>query len=125
MPMAEILTDIQGIWEIVRFPLGALMCLAGALLCLVGTVGVLRFPDIYTRLHAASITDTSGAALVLIGMMLLSPGWLTVAKLFAICVFLFLTSPAASHALANAAHTAGVQPIIGRVGSSDADGEDA
>ncbi len=104
------------------FPAGGFLCLAGALLCLVGTVGVLRFPDIYTRLHAASITDTSGAALVLIGMMLLSPGWLVVSKLFAICVFLFLTSPTASHALANAAHTAGVQPIIGRVGKGE--GED-
>jgi len=123
--MAEFLADAHGFWEVVRFPLGALMCLAGALLCLVGTIGVLRFPDIYTRLHAASITDTSGAAMVLLGMMLLSPGWLIVAKLFAICVFIFLTSPAASHALANAAHTAGVQPIIGRVGTSDADGEDA
>jgi multicomponent Na+:H+ antiporter subunit G len=125
MPMAELLVNIHGLWEVVRFPLGAFMCLAGSLLCLVGTVGVLRFPDIYTRLHAASITDTSGAALVLIGMMLLSPGWLVISKLFAICVFLFLTSPTASHALANAAHTAGIQPVIGRVGSSDAEGEDA
>ena len=123
--MAEFLADLHGYWEIVRFPLGALMCLGGSILCLIGTVGVLRFPDIYTRLHAASITDTSGAALVLIGMMLLSPGWLVISKLFAICVFIFLTSPTASHALANAAHTAGVQPIIGRVGASDAEGEDA
>ena len=121
--MAEFLADLHGFWEIARFPAGAFLCLAGGLLCLVGTIGVLRFPDIYTRLHAASITDTSGAALVLIGMMLLSPGWLVVSKLFAICVFLFLTSPTASHALANAAHTAGVQPIIGRVGGDE--GEDA
>ncbi len=123
--MAEFLADLHGYWEIVRFPLGALLCLGGGILCVIGTVGVLRFPDIYTRLHAASITDTSGAALVLIGMMLISPGWLVISKLFAICVFIFLTSPTASHALANAAHTAGVQPIIGRVGTSDAEGEDA
>jgi multicomponent Na+:H+ antiporter subunit G len=123
--MAEFFTDLLGYWEIVRFPLGALLCLGGGVLCLIGTVGVLRFPDIYTRLHAASITDTSGAALVLIGMMLVSPGWLVISKLFAICVFIFLTSPTASHALANAAHTAGVQPIIGRVGASDGEGEDA
>ena len=123
--MAEFLSDAWAFWDMARFPLGGLMCLAGALLCLVGTIGVLRFPDVYTRLHAASITDTSGAALVLIGMMLLSPGWLVVSKLFAICVFLFLTSPTAGHALANAAHTAGVQPIIGRIGTSAAEGEDA
>ncbi len=123
--MAEFFTNLIGYWDIIRFPLGALLCLGGGVLCLIGTVGVLRFPDIYTRLHAASITDTSGAALVLIGMMLVSPGWLVISKLFAICVFIFLTSPTASHALANAAHTAGVQPIIGRVGGSDGEGEDA
>ncbi|KCZ48622.1 MULTISPECIES: monovalent cation/H(+) antiporter subunit G [unclassified Hyphomonas] len=123
--MAEFLADLHGYWEMIRFPLGALLCLGGSILCVIGTVGVLRFPDIYTRLHAASITDTSGAALVLFGMMLLSPGWLVISKLFAICVFIFLTSPTASHALANAAHTAGVQPIIGRVGTSEAEGEDA
>ena len=123
--MAEFLADLHGYWEMIRFPLGALLCLGGSILCVIGTVGVLRFPDIYTRLHAASITDTSGAALVLFGMMLLSPGWLVISKLFAICVFIFLTSPTASHALANAAHTADVQPIIGRVGTSEAEGEDA
>ena len=119
--MAEIFSDILGYWEIVRFPLGALMCFGGAILCLIGTVGVLRFPDIYTRLHAASITDTSGAGLVLIGMMLLAPHWLVISKLVAIFVFLFLTSPAASHAAANAAHTAGLQPMIGPVGDSPRD----
>jgi len=123
--MSELLADLHGYWEMIRFPLGALLCLGGGILCVIGTVGVLRFPDIYTRLHAASITDTSGAGLVLIGMMLISPGWLVISKLFAICVFIFLTSPTASHALANAAHTAGVQPIIGRVGTSEAEGGDA
>ena len=123
--MAEFFADIHALWEVIRFPAGALLCLGGGLLCLVGSVGVLRFPDVYTRLHAASITDTSGAALVLIGMMLIAPGWLVVSKLFAICVFLFLTSPTASHALANAAHTAGVQPIIGPVRESSDNGEGA
>ncbi len=119
--MAEFLADLSVYWEFVRNPLGAGLCLLGALLCLVGTIGVLRFPDFYTRLHAASITDTSGAALVLIGMMLLAPHWLVISKLVAIFVFLFLTSPAASHAAANAAHTAGLQPMIGPVGDSPRD----
>ncbi|MEZ5947068.1 MAG: monovalent cation/H(+) antiporter subunit G [Hyphomonas sp.] len=121
--MADLLNQLALVWETVRFPLGAFFCLAGALLCIVGTVGVLRFPDIYTRLHAASITDTSGAGLVLLGMALIAPGWLVVAKVIAIGLFLFLTSPTASHALANAAHTAGVQPIIGRVGQADDEGD--
>ncbi len=121
--MADFLDQAWTVWNIVRMPAGAALCLAGALLCLVGTIGVLRFPDFYTRLHAASITDTSGAALVLLGMALLAPGWLVVTKLGAIFIFLFLTSPTASHALANAAHTAGLQPVIGPVGKDREDGE--
>ncbi|MCA8901784.1 MAG: monovalent cation/H(+) antiporter subunit G [Hyphomonas sp.] len=123
--MADFLANAHAFWEVARFPAGGFLCLAGALLCLVGTVGVLRFPDVYTRLHAASITDTSGAALLLVGMMFLAPGWLVAAKLVAIGLFLFLTSPTASHALANAAHTAGVQPIIGRVGAGTDETGDA
>lgn len=123
--MAEFMSDALAFWQVVRFPAGALLCLIGAGLCVVGTIGVMRFPDFYTRLHAASITDTSGATLVLLGMAFLAPHWLVITKLFAIFVFLFLTGPTASHALANAAHTAGVQPIIGRIGASPGEGGEA
>jgi multicomponent Na+:H+ antiporter subunit G len=53
--MAEFFSLIATAWDTVRFPLGGFICLAGALLCIVGTIGVLRFPDFYTRLHAASM----------------------------------------------------------------------
>jgi multicomponent Na+:H+ antiporter subunit G len=112
-------------FEIVRYPAGAALCLFGAMLCMIGTIGVMRFPDFYTRMHAASITDTSGATVILIGMALMAPGWLIVAKLVTIFWFLFLTSPAASHAVANAAHTAGLQPLIGRIGKKRDDGDAA
>ncbi len=92
---------------------GGILSVIGAALAVVGTVGVLRFPDFYTRLHAASVTDTSGATSLLVGMALMSPDMLTVFKLAAIWVFLFLTGPTANHAIANAAHVAGMQPIIG------------
>lgn len=121
--MAEFLAALGGFWEIVRFPLGAAACLLGAILCLIGSIGVLRFPDVYTRIHAASITDTSGAALVLLGMALMAPNWMVLVKLLCIFVFLFLTGPTSSHALANAAHVAGLQPRIGRVGPSDPEGK--
>ncbi|MEL6257685.1 MAG: monovalent cation/H(+) antiporter subunit G [Pseudomonadota bacterium] len=94
--------------------LGGALCLAGALLTIVGSVGVLRFPDFYTRLHAASVIDTSSATLLLIGMAVLAPGWGVVFKVAVIWIFLFMTSPTASHAIANAAHVAGHQPLIGR-----------
>lgn len=97
----------------IHAPLGQGLILTGALLTIVGAVGVLRFPDFYTRLHAASVTDTAGATLMLVGMALISPtGWVALKLLF-IWLFLFLTSPASSHALANAAYTAGMEPRTG------------
>ena len=123
--MADFFANLPVWWEIVRYPLGSALCLAGAILCVIGTVGVLRFPDFYTRLHAASITDTSGATLLLLGMAMLAPDWMVVSKLVAIFVFIYLTSPASSHAAANAAHTAGLQPLIGPVDTHDKEGLDS
>jgi multicomponent Na+:H+ antiporter subunit G len=123
--MADLLADLQQFFEIVRYPAGSTLCLAGAILCVIGTIGVMRFPDFYTRMHAASITDTSGASVILIGMALMAPDWLVVVKLVVIFWLVFLTSPTASHAVASAAHTAGLQPLIGRVGQKPDDDEGA
>ncbi|MFN3912295.1 monovalent cation/H(+) antiporter subunit G [Hyphomonas sp.] len=114
--MADVFQLAGTAWETLRFPLGGAACLFGGILCLIGTIGVIRFPDFYTRLHAASITDTSGAFLVLAGMALMAPNWLVLVKLFCMLGFLVLTSATGSHALANAAHTAGLQPKIGPIG---------
>jgi multicomponent Na+:H+ antiporter subunit G len=122
--MAELLAQLQSVWDLVRMPLGGFACIVGGLLCIVSAIGVLRFPDFYTRLHAASITDTSGAGLVLLGMALMSPHWLVLVKVGCIFGFLLLTSATASHSLANAAHTAGLQPKIGPAGRDDPHAEE-
>jgi len=119
--MAEFFPLIAVGWDSLRVALGGFICFVGALMCIVGTIGVLRFPDFYTRLHAASITDTSGAGLVILGMALMAPNWLVLVKLFCILGFLMLTSVTGSHAVANAAHTAGLQPRIGPVGPPEQD----
>ena len=86
--------------------------LAGGMLGIVGGIGIHRFPDFYSRLHAAGITDTLCAMLILLGLGL-QAGWsLTAFKLALIFVFLFFTSPTASHALANAALHSGLQPRL-------------
>lgn len=108
------MSELLEIWMMVKPVIGGVLCLVGAALALIGTIGVLRFPDFFTRLHAASITDTAAVTLLLAGMAFLAPNWLIVFKLAAIWLFIFLTGPTGSHALANAAHTAGVQPLIGR-----------
>ena len=86
---------------------------AGGALGIVGGIGIHRFPDFYSRLHAVGITDTLCAILILLGLGL-QAGWsLAAFKLALIFAFLFFTSPTASHALANAAWHSGLQPDQG------------
>jgi len=90
----------------------AALLLAGGLFCIVGAVGVLRMPDFYTRVHAASVSDTLGAGLILLGLAL-QAGWtLPAAKLVIIALLIFFTSPAATHALAKAALGQGLKPLL-------------
>ena len=76
----------------------------------VGALGLLRFPDFYSRLHAAGITDTLGAWLLIAGMMVQAGFSQVTVKLALITIFLFFTSPTSTHALARAALHAGVKP---------------
>ncbi len=85
---------------------------SGGLLGVVGGIGIHRFPDIFTRLHAAGTTDTLCAALILLGLGLQSGFTLASFKLLLVFTFLLFTSPTASHALANAALHGGQQPLL-------------
>jgi multicomponent Na+:H+ antiporter subunit G len=88
--------------------------MAGSVFLLIGGLGLIRLPDFYTRIHAAGITDTMGAWLVLIGLMF-SAGWTLISvKLLMLLFFLAVTSPLASHALAKAAFLRGLEPMLGR-----------
>ncbi|MGI9356571.1 MAG: monovalent cation/H(+) antiporter subunit G [Rhizobiaceae bacterium] len=82
----------------------------GAFFLFVGSLGMIRLQDFWSRLHAASIIDSAGAGLLLFGMMLQTGFALITVKLAIIVVFLFLTGPTASHAVANAAFVSGSRP---------------
>lgn len=84
----------------------------GGAFVLIGGVGAVRLPNFYTRMHAASLTDTMGTILILIGIMVQSGGSLATIKLAAILVFLLLTGPTATYALANAALMSGMKPGV-------------
>ena len=85
--------------------------LLGSFLILVGSIGLIRLPDFWSRLHGASITDTGGVLFLLIGMMIQADSIWIFLKLVAIGIFLFVSSPTASHAIANAAYvTFGYNP---------------
>ena len=83
----------------------------GGLFVLIGGIGIMRLPDLYTRMHAASLTDTMGTVMILFGIMLQAGLSLAAVKLAAIAVFLLLTGPTATYALANAAMLSGLRPV--------------
>tara|TARA_B100000029_G_scaffold395910_1_gene393832 strand:+ start:192 stop:506 length:315 start_codon:yes stop_codon:yes gene_type:complete len=86
--------------------------LLGSAFCIIGGIGLIRLPDFYSRIHGGGITDTLGAGLVMLGLML-QAGWsLVTVKLVLIMLFLLLTSPVASHAIARAARHSGLEPKL-------------
>ena len=82
--------------------------LLGFFLITVAVIGVLRFPDFYTRLHASSKIDSLGVALTLTGLAVYNGFSLTSVKIIFIVIFIMLTSPLSSHLLAKAAYHAGM-----------------
>ena len=88
-----------------------ILLISGSFFTFTGAVGLFRFPDFFSRTHAASVTDTLGAGLILIGLML-QAGWgLVLAKLLLILVFSLLASTTACHAMAKAALKSGLKPL--------------
>ena len=77
--------------------------LLGSFLLLTGSLGLIRLPDFWSRLHGASISDTGGVLFLILGMMLHVTTIWVFFKLLAIAIFIFISSPTASHAIANAA----------------------
>ena len=98
--------------------------LLGCFLGIVGGVGLLRFPDLYSRLHAVGLTDSLCAALILFGLGL-QAGWsFESIKLFLIFAFLFFTSPTSSYSLAHSAWRSGIKPWARSRAVSQEDGDD-
>ncbi len=89
------------------------ICLiAGSAFALIGAVGIIRLPDVFARMHAAGIIDTLGAGLILVGLMVQAGLTLVTVKLVLIVVFVLITSPTSTHALARATLSGGVKPML-------------
>ncbi len=86
--------------------IGALVVLAGAVFMVLASVGVLRMPDPYNRIQAGTKASTLGVVMALVGLGIYQPDWLP--KMIVIALFVLITNPLSSHALARAAHGAGV-----------------
>ena len=91
----------------------------GALFCLAGGIGMIRFPDVYARSHAAGVIDTGGAYLILLGLALQAGFSLVTVKLAIIGLLLFFTSPTATHALVKAALAGGLEPLCRELGTDE------
>ena len=100
------------------------LLLSGGFFVLVGSLGLVRMPDFFTRIHAASITDTLGAGLIIAGLLIQSPQWPGAVKLVLIMLFLVLTGPTATHALAKAALHGGLRPHDAPADSGDGSGRE-
>jgi len=104
----------SSIWNYLQAISAATLLIAGVIFVLAGTIGILRLPDFYTRLHAAGMTDTLGAELILTGLIIQSGFSQVSLKLALVGFFLLITSPTATHAIAHAAWAAKLEPLTGR-----------
>ncbi len=82
----------------------------GSFFIVVGGIGLLRLPDVFCRFHAAGVTDTAGAGFIGLGLMLQAGATLVTVKLMLMLIFLWITSPTSTHALARAALVSGLKP---------------
>jgi multicomponent Na+:H+ antiporter subunit G len=89
-----------------------LLLMSGCFCVLVSAIGLLRMPDLFTRMHAAGIGDTLGAILIIAGLLLQAGPTLLFVKLVMILFFLLFTGPTACHALAKAAIHSGEKPLL-------------
>ena len=98
---------IENVWDIFSicsFGIGVFFILTGSL-------GLLKLPDVFSRIHAAGMIDTAGAGFIILGMIFQSGVSLATAKLIFIGIFIFFSSPVSSHVISNLARKKGIIPI--------------
>lgn len=106
--------DMSPVLDAVRGLIGGLLIVAGLAFIAGGALGVLRFPDFFTRLHANSVADGAGAVIFVLGLAVLAPDWGMALRLLLLAALIGALAPTFAHLAANAAHTAGLSPLSGR-----------
>ncbi|MAI58482.1 MAG: sodium:proton antiporter [Rhodobacteraceae bacterium] len=101
------MNDYESIYQLISW----LLIGGGTFFVIIGAIGTLRFPDFWARLHAASVTESAGVILLLSGLCIQAGLTLVTFKLLFIGVFLFITGPTSTHAIANAALVSGLKPM--------------
>ena len=88
------------------------LILLGSFFTLVGAFGLVRMPEVFTRMHAASVTDTLGVGFLILGMCLQAGLGLVTLKLVFLLALFFFTGPVVTHALARACLHEGIKPML-------------
>lgn len=97
---------LEGLADVVT----VLLLCTGALFFAAGTVGLLRFPDFFTRLHAMTKSDNVGLGCVVLGLCLQAPDWATLAQVLVVWLLVLLSTASSSHLLARSALRRGAEP---------------
>lgn len=105
---------MEGVIDLVRFSIGGLLIIAGLVCMLGGVLGVLRFPDLYTRIHAANVADPLGAVLLAMGLAFVAPSFEIGLRIVLLAGLVGVIGPIWSHVFGSAAHVGGLAPIAGR-----------
>jgi multicomponent Na+:H+ antiporter subunit G len=100
--------------ELLRTGLGGVIALVGVVFIVGGMLGMLRFPDFYTRLHAARVSDGVGAVLVCLGLALLAQDGAVALRLVVLAALIGAAGPLIAQLIANAGHVGGLAPLAGR-----------
>lgn len=98
----------------VRVALGGAVCGLGLVFMLGGAIGMLRFPDFYTRLHGANVADSAGAAVFALGLAVMAPDIGIAVRLVLMVALIVALGPVFTHLLASSAHAGGLAPIAGQ-----------
>ena len=89
------------------------LCIAAGIVALItGSLGLVRLPDLFSRTHAVGMMDTAGVGFIILGLIIHEGFTLVSVKLALVGIFLFFTSPIATHAVAQVAFRAGLKPVL-------------
>lgn len=100
--------------EFARLGVSGIVIAVGLLLMAGGALGLLRFPDLYTRLHASNVADVVGSVVIVLGLAIAAPDWAVAVRLLLLAALMMALGPTLTHLVAQAAHAAGLAPIAGR-----------
>lgn len=100
------------IYESIIWLISGGLLIGGSVFAIIGGIGICRLPEFFSRMHGAGITDTMGAGLILLGLMVQAGVSLVTFKLVIILFFLLVTSPSSCHALARSALAQGLKPEL-------------